>query len=103
MAALDFPSSPAVNDTYTAGGKTWLYNGTSWISYNSVTGGGYYKGNAGTNGDAANANNLFRVNVQYIANNITIGSTENAIVTGPITINTGYNLTISTGGRAVII
>lgn len=30
--ALNFPSSPAVNDIYTSGGKSWKWNGTSWIS-----------------------------------------------------------------------
>lgn len=44
--AIDFPNSPATNDTFTSGAKTWLYNGTSWtlltltqnvIPANSVT------------------------------------------------------------------
>lgn len=33
MAALNFPSSPAVNDTYTvSGGPTWTWNGESWLA-----------------------------------------------------------------------
>jgi hypothetical protein len=28
--ALDFPSSPALNDTYTEAGKTWRWNSTGW-------------------------------------------------------------------------
>ena len=44
--AINFPDSPANNDTFTSSGKTWLYNGTSWnlitltqnvIPSNSVT------------------------------------------------------------------
>ena len=31
MAALDFPSSPSTNDLYTANGRTWKFDGTSWI------------------------------------------------------------------------
>lgn len=30
MAALDFPNSPAVNDTYTSGNQTWKWNGITW-------------------------------------------------------------------------
>ena len=46
MAAIDFPSSPATNDTFNSSGRTWLYNGTAWtlltltqtiIPANSVT------------------------------------------------------------------
>lgn len=29
--AVDFPSSPSLNDTYTSGGRTWKWNGTGWI------------------------------------------------------------------------
>lgn len=28
--ALNFPSSPSTNDTYTFGGRVWLYNGSAW-------------------------------------------------------------------------
>ena len=34
MAALDFPASPTTNQTYTANGSTWTYNGVSWIATN---------------------------------------------------------------------
>lgn len=37
MAALNFPTSPSLNDTYTANGSTWKWNGTSWVSYNAIT------------------------------------------------------------------
>lgn len=28
---LDFPNTPSTNDTYSAGGRTWYYNGTTWV------------------------------------------------------------------------
>ena len=28
---IDFPNSPVNGDSYSAGGKTWQYNGTTWV------------------------------------------------------------------------
>lgn len=30
MAAIDFPNSPANNDTFSSAGKNWFYNGYAW-------------------------------------------------------------------------
>jgi len=30
--ALNFPSTPSVNDTHSANGSTWLWDGDKWIS-----------------------------------------------------------------------
>jgi hypothetical protein len=35
--AIDYPNSPATNDTFTVGNKTWIYDGTTWNTYNSTT------------------------------------------------------------------
>lgn len=35
MAALNFPASPILNQTYSANGGVWKWNGTSWVSSNS--------------------------------------------------------------------
>lgn len=35
MAAIDFPNSPALNDTFVAGGYTWKWNGTTWRKVNA--------------------------------------------------------------------
>ena len=67
------------------------------------SGGGYYKGNNGAIGSTTNKENLFRINSNTQSNNITIDAGENALTAGPMTIATGYNLTISTGGRVVIV
>lgn len=32
MAALNFPSSPTLNQVYSANGKSWTWNGTSWAA-----------------------------------------------------------------------
>jgi len=35
--AIDFPNTPTTNDTYTVGNKTWIYDGTTWNTYNSTS------------------------------------------------------------------
>jgi hypothetical protein len=42
--ALSFPGSPSVNDTYTEGGRTWSWNGTTW----KVVTGAIFAGSVGT-------------------------------------------------------
>ena len=37
MAAIDFPSNPSVNQTHTASGITWTWDGTSWKAQGSTT------------------------------------------------------------------
>lgn len=71
--------------------------------YGLDTVGGYYKGNAGAVGNTANKGNLYRINSNTQSNNVTIVAGENALTVGPMVIDTGYNLTIEEGGRAVII
>lgn len=36
--ALDFPSSPTLNQTYTYGGRTWTWNGTGWAATTTTYG-----------------------------------------------------------------
>ena len=49
------------------------------------------------------AGGLFRTNAQTLDSNITILATENANVTGPLTITSGVTLTIESGGRRVTV
>ena len=44
---------------------------------------------------------LFRTNAQSLTSNITILATENAQVTGPLTVASGVTLTVENGGRLV--
>lgn len=47
MAAIDFPDSPSVNDEFTSGDKTWVWNGTVWNTVTSALG---YTGPTGPDG-----------------------------------------------------
>ena len=49
------------------------------------------------------AGGLFRTNAQILDSNITILATENANVTGPLTISSGVTLTVESGGRLVTV
>lgn len=71
-------------------GKFEGYSGTAWGSVGGgATGGG--------------SDELFIENGQTMTTNYTIPATKNAMSTGPITINSGVTLTVSTGARYVVI
>jgi hypothetical protein len=66
------------------------YNGTVWASVGGgATGGG---------SDA-----VFFENDQVVTANYTIPATKNAMSTGPVTINSGVTVTVSSGARYVVI
>ena len=66
-------------------------------------GSGYYRGNNGDKGLASYKGDLFRINANTLTSNIGFDNGENAMTTGPITINANRYLTINTGARVVII
>lgn len=49
------------------------------------------------------AGGIFRTNAQSLTSDVTILATENANVTGPLTINTGVTLTVEAGGTLVTL
>ena len=36
MAAIDFPNTPTVGQTFTVGATTWKWDGTTWKSLGTV-------------------------------------------------------------------
>ena len=48
MATLNFPSSPTLNQQYTANGSTWTWDGVSWLAFNGPASG--YSGMSGYSG-----------------------------------------------------
>lgn len=71
-------------------GKYEGYNGTIWGSVGGgATGGG--------------ADAIFIENDQAITSNYTIPATKNAMSTGPIAVNSGVTVTVSSGSRWVVI
>jgi len=78
--AINFPSSPALNDTYTYGNRVWKWNGSSWITVaytTAITTSNYVATVNGITGDAsitAGSN----VTVTQVGKTITIASTSSA-------------------------
>jgi hypothetical protein len=66
------------------------YNGTAW---GSIGGGA-----SGGGGDA-----VFYENDQTVTTDYTVAADKNAMSTGPITINSGVTVTVSSGARWVVI
>ena len=50
--AIDFPNSPSVNQVFTSGSKSWIWNGTSWAGNNNAgfVGSQGYAGSLGYSG-----------------------------------------------------
>jgi hypothetical protein len=75
-------------------GNILTSDGTTWTSAAPAVG-GQYLGTAAIKAIAYNA--------QTIGENITISSTQNGLSSGPITINSGFTVTISSGGNWAIV
>jgi hypothetical protein len=66
------------------------YSGTAWGSVGGgATGGG--------------TDEIFIENGQIVTTNYTIAATRNAMSTGPITVNSGVTVTVSSGARWVVL
>ena len=89
MAAFDFPSSPSVNQTYTANGVTWKWNGTMWMR---VSGAGYLEkieeGNSKIEVDDSGSGNI----------TATTDGTEALRITSTGVINCGHGDAINLHG-----
>jgi hypothetical protein len=69
---LDFPPSPSLNEIYTFGGRSWIWNGTAWDSYNPAAGNVVTQLNGLTGGVTLAAGS--NVTLTPLGNTITIDS-----------------------------
>jgi hypothetical protein len=99
------PSTPSLGDVWidSATGIQYFYvndgNSSQWIEF-SNPGTGAVGGGGATGGDN---DQIFYENGQTVTASYTIPVGKNALTAGPITINTGTTVTISTGSRWVIV
>jgi hypothetical protein len=96
--ANDVAASGATN------GQFLQYNGTNWVGGTvsaPQAGAGYFDGNNGAAGDTTNGKgDIFRVHSQTLSSNVTIGSTDNALAVGPLTL--GSNVTLTVNGNLTV-
>jgi hypothetical protein len=114
---MNFPISPTLNQTYTLGSKTWVWNGSAWdlqvvsATFNSIapsqTGNsGKFLTTDGTDSSWATivtGGGPITQNADVITTNQTIASGSNALSVGPMTINTGVTVTVATGQTYVVL
>jgi hypothetical protein len=114
---MNFPISPTLNQTYTLGTKTWVWNGSAWdlqvvsATFNSIapsqTGNsGKFLTTDGTDSSWATivtGGGPITQNADVITTNQTIASGSNGLSVGPMTINTGVTVTVATGQTYVVL
>jgi hypothetical protein len=89
---MSFPSSPVNGQTYTIGGKTYTYNSSKGVW-----------GATSPNLNTQNNSGIVLFNSGNVSANISVASGYNAASVGPITINSGVQVTIATGQRWLIL
>ena len=96
MAALNFPTSPVLNQVYTANGKSWRWDGTAWKSANilGIASGGtgltsIPTGNTFLSSNSAGTALTYRsftagtgINISVTANDVTFSRTDSGLITG---------------------
>ena len=94
------PGTPLVGDIRwnTTLGSYEGYDGSTWAP---IGGGGLFKGDNGTVG--LGSGDIFRINNKILTVSTTIAATENASATGPLEVDTGVTLTVTSGGTLAII
>lgn len=104
--AINFPAPATNGQVFTSNGRTWIFNtsANAWLSSTITTGtGGYYAGNNGEVGDSVRLGDIFRLHTNTVTRNVSVSSGNNAIAAGPISIASGYVLTVNTGARVSIV
>jgi hypothetical protein len=81
---------------------TLFCDGSAWYFLSGGSGGGNWKGENGEKG-ASNSGDIFRVHEKQLDSNVTIDADENALAAGPLTVASTFTLTITSGGRLVIV
>ena len=94
-----------------AQGDTLYYNGTDYVRLAKGTAGQALVMNSGATapewgqagGPSLGTDAVIRTNAKTIAENITFAGTENGMSAGPITINSSYTVTVTSGSTWTVV
>ena len=93
MTAVDFPSSPVVNQTHTVGERTWKWTGTTWDAVTSAAGILSTLYSYTHNQISTSSSWTINHNLGYYPA-ITIKDNSGQIIEGQITYNNGNTVTL---------
>lgn len=96
MSTLNFPTSPSLNDTYSFGTKTWIWNGAAWqlqatAAINGIVIGNITPASGAFTTVTANSSITAVGNITgnyFVGNGAALTSIPAANVTGTLTVNT---------------
>lgn len=107
VPVVDYSDTDNVNIVLTSGaatGDTLEILAFETFVANEDNGGGFFKGNNGNIGRTdTGRDDIFRTHDKTLTRDTTIDATENAIAGGPLTIDTGVTLTVTSGGNLSIV
>jgi hypothetical protein len=118
MAAIVFPSSPATNQVFAASGSAWFWDGDAWrvvrdtnldvqLEFTSIDcGTATVSDTTFFGGEIATAiadTTPFLENLTTVVSNYTIAEGKNALSVGPMTVNGGVTVTVSSGQRWLVV
>jgi len=106
MAELNFPDSPSVDDTFTSGGRTWTWNGETWLAAQDL--GGADKEVLFNDSDVIGSDTGFTydkvANNVFIANTLNLGHASDTtiarVVAGTVSVE-GVNVLLKDGDETL--
>lgn len=121
--AINFPSTPTLNQEYTSGNRSWVWNGSAWqlksiLSSTSATalatarnitltgavsGTTSFDGSADVTINTSAASNPFVLNANVVTTATAIPSGFNGIAAGPVYIADGGSVEVATGSVWTIV